>query len=481
MHRRNRRALRMRTLMLAAACAWAVPANAAPVAWDALGAGNPLLPGYFADPSIVHDGGHWYIFATADPWGGDHVALWQSENGRDWRYSRPAWPTKAAATSPTSGDAMVWAPSVVKARGRWWMYVSVGSEIWVGSAPSPAGPWADANNGRPLIPGNFRPGFHMIDAEAFVDDDGQAWLAWGSGLNWVNGHCFVAKLARDMVHLDGAVRDVTPAHYFEAPFLFKARGHYHLTYSAGNTTRDTYQVRDAIGPGPQGPFTESANSPILQTQPGDQIISPGHHALFRSGGQAFVLYHRQALPWTPGRAETLRQIAVDAVDAGADGLLRVHGRAGPGGDHAGVAVPGWAATRTRGLMWHALGQGDDAAHSPDKAADDNYATLWRPAGDGQLTADLGRVRRLGASLLRPEYPDRPYRFALSASRDGQHWRMIAPAAAREGSPIVVPHAIAARYLRLEVAAGAMGLWEWTILPPGRGANGGAAPAGVVRP
>jgi beta-xylosidase len=198
---------------------------------------------------------------------------------RDWTWSQPAWPSKAAATSPTSGDAMVWAPSVVKGRdGRWWMYVSVGSEVWVGSAPAPGGPWADANHGRPLIPGNFRPGFHMIDAEAFIDRDGQAWLAWGSGLNWVNGHCFVVRLAADMVHFAGPVEDVTPTHYFEAPFLLRAGAGYVLSYSAGNTTRDTYQVRYATGPSPRGPFTEAPNSPILQTQPGDAIISPGHHA-----------------------------------------------------------------------------------------------------------------------------------------------------------------------------------------------------------
>jgi hypothetical protein len=222
-------------------------------AWDQPASGNPLLPAYAADPSIVQDQGRWYIFATIDPWGGDHVGLWQSTNGRDWSFSQPAWPTKQAATSPTSGDAMVWAPSVVKAHGRWWMYVSVGSEVWVGSAPSPEGPWADANQGKPLIPGNAMPGYHMIDAEAFIDDDGQAYLAWGSGLHWVNGHCFVAKLAPDMVHLEGPPRDVTPAHYFEAPFLFKAGGRYYLTYSAGNTTADTYQVRYATGPTPMGP------------------------------------------------------------------------------------------------------------------------------------------------------------------------------------------------------------------------------------
>lgn len=44
---------------------------------------------------------------------------------------------------------------MVRAYGRYWMYVSVGSEVWVGSAPHPSGPWRDANRGRPLIPGNY--------------------------------------------------------------------------------------------------------------------------------------------------------------------------------------------------------------------------------------------------------------------------------------------------------------------------------------
>ena len=324
------------------AAALLVMAAEAPARWDAPGAGNPLLPGYFADPSIVRDGGRWYVFATIDPWGGDTLGLWTSDNGRDWRFSQPNWPTKQAATSPTSGGSKVWAPSVVKAaNGRWYMYVSVGSEIWVGSAPSPAGPWADANGGKPLVARDFAPAYHMIDAEAFIDSDGQAYLYWGSGLNWTNGHCFVVKLKPDMVTFDGVPRDVTPANYFEGPFMVKAGKRYALTYSDGNTTKDTYKVRYAIGDTPFGPFKEAADSPILTTDASRDIVSPGHHAVFRSGGQAYILYHRQALPWPRGGEEVLRQIAVDPLRIGADGTLA---RVAP--SHGG-AVTGFAPARAR--------------------------------------------------------------------------------------------------------------------------------------
>ena len=427
--------------------------------WDAPGAGNPLLPGYFADPSIVRDGGRWYVFATIDPWGDDRLGLWTSGNGRDWRFSTPAWPTKAAATSPSSGDSKVWAPSVVKAaNGRWYMYVSVGSEVWVGTAPSPAGPWRDAHQGKPLIAKAFAPDYHMIDAEAFVDDDGRAYLYWGSGLNWTNGHCFVVALKPDMVTFDGTPRDVTPANYFEAPFMVKAGGRYLLTYSDGNTTKDTYKVRYATGASPLGPFREAANSPILQTDATRDVVSPGHHAVFRSGGQPYILYHRQALPWPQGGDAVLRQVAVDPLTITADGTID---RVVP--SHGG-AVAGFAPARTRGIRWQASGSEGDASHTPMRAADDNYATLWRPitSGRAELVADLGTARRTTGSRLRPEFATRAYRFGVEASADGKTWRTVVPVAMRRGSPIAVRHPLTTRYLRLVFPDGGAALWEWSI-------------------
>lgn len=424
--------------------------------WDMAGAGNPLLPGYFADPSIVRDKGRWYIFATIDPWGDDRLGLWSSDNGRDWTFTTPNWPTKAAATGPTSGDAKVWAPSVVKApNGRWYMYVSVGSEVWVGTADAPAGPWRDANGGRPLIARDFAPEYHMIDAEAFVDDDGRAYLYWGSGLNWTNGHCFVVRLKPDMVTFDGTPRDVTPANYFEAPFMVKAGRHYLLTYSDGNTTKDTYKVRYAVGTSPLGPFREGATSPILETDRARDVISPGHHSVFRSEGRSYILYHRQSLPFPKGGDTVLRQVAVDPLTLGTDGVIA---KVVP--SH-GSAVAGFAPKRSVGLRWRASGSA-----SPENAADDNYATLWQPvAGQpAMLVADLGRAQAVKGSRIRPEYANRPYRFGIEASQDGRRWRVVAPVAERQGSPIEVPHATTARYLRVVAPAGDAAMWEWSIDP-----------------
>ncbi|HEX8234969.1 MAG TPA: hypothetical protein VF600_03350 [Abditibacteriaceae bacterium] len=37
---------------------------------------NPILPGYYADPSIVQHDGKNYIYVTLDPWGSDTLGCW---------------------------------------------------------------------------------------------------------------------------------------------------------------------------------------------------------------------------------------------------------------------------------------------------------------------------------------------------------------------------------------------------------------------
>lgn len=164
----------------------------------AAGDGNPILPGYYADPSLVDVDGKFYLYTTIDPWGGETLACWESTDFKNWSYRVLNWPTKAACTSTTSKTAMVWAPSVVRGGdGKFYMYVSVGNEVWAGVADQPLGPWRNLLGDKPLIPENYKPGYHMIDAEVFMDSDGQSYLYWGSGWNWVNGKCWAVKLKPD--------------------------------------------------------------------------------------------------------------------------------------------------------------------------------------------------------------------------------------------------------------------------------------------
>ncbi len=282
---------------------------------------NPIYDKYLADPTIVKLNDTFYVYATIDPWGSNELAVLATKDFISWKPEKINWPTKEACTSATSLNEMVWAPSVVKANGAYYMYVTVGGEVWVGTSKHPLGPWKNAKaDGSPLIRNGKFPGYHMIDAEPFLDDDGQAYLFWGSGLDWKPGHCFAVKLQKDMISFDGEIKEVTPPNYMEAPFMLKRNGLYYLMYSEGFCIDHTYKVRYSTGPTPFGPWKEGANSPILSTTSDSTTYGPGHHTVFNENGQNYILYHRLKFPLE--KNTVLRQLCIDSLNFDESGNIK---------------------------------------------------------------------------------------------------------------------------------------------------------------
>lgn len=282
---------------------------------------NPIVDRYFADPCILKEGDTYYIYATIDPWGGEELAVLETKDFRHFQRRHLNWPTKKACTSPTSNSAMVWAPSVRKAAdGKYYMYVAVGGEIWAGVSNAPLGPWENLKtDNTPLIAFNDFPQVHNIDADCFIDDDGQAYLYWGSGFKWINGHCMAVKLNKDMASFNGKPVEVTPPHYFEGPHMIKRFGKYYLMFSEGKAIDATYKVGYATGPTPFGPFTEGVNSPVLFTSSDSTTYGPGHHTVFREKSQNYILYHR-ILPQK--EKYVLRQLCLDSLNFDKNGNIK---------------------------------------------------------------------------------------------------------------------------------------------------------------
>lgn len=273
---------------------------------------NPLVPGYFADPSILHANGKYYIYATIDPWGGDSIACFVSNNLKNWKRVALNWPTKQQCTSPESNANKVWAPSVVYGSDkRFHMFVSVGSEIYAGVSNRPEGPWRNVvAGGGPFVHTQKSIGVHTIDAEAFVDNNGKSYLYWGSGLDWKNGHCYAAALNNSMDAFITQPKDITPPHYFEAPYMLKYNNKYYLMYSDGKCTDTSYKVRYSVGDTPFGPWKEGVNSPILSTNMQKHIWGPGHHTILMLNGKYYIIYHRIA---NLKNKDLLRQLCIDRL------------------------------------------------------------------------------------------------------------------------------------------------------------------------
>lgn len=409
---------------------------------------NPILPGYFADPSIVEHEGKFYMYVTADPWGGDFLSCWVSDDFQNWTFNQLNWPTKAACTSPASSNSMVWAPSVVKKGDSFYMYISVGSEVWCGEAEHPLGPWTNMLGDKPMIEYDLTKFYHVIDAEAFIDDDGKAYLYWGSGWNWINGHCFAAELNEDMASFRSEIVEVTPTHYFEGPLMIKHDSKYYLTYSEGKTMDDTYEVRYAVGDNPLGPFTEAENSPILKTNEDLHVYGPGHHTIFSFKGQEYILYHRHRLPFETGtayRQTCINALHFDSAKQQIKGIIPEHTQ----------LFPDLATSKIDYIRPVAMTtNSQEATYTvPENAIDNNYATLWAAKEDDKnvwIAAEFTPNTRINTMEIRFEYPWKVYFPRIEASTDNENWEVVADYTEDgvSGSPVIVPINKEVRFIRL---------------------------------
>ena len=76
------------------------------IRWNTPGAGNPFIPGYFADPTVKKFGDTYYIYATTDGSGAGFgpSQLWCSKDFENWTLMPMNWPD----------SHWIWAPDVMQ-------------------------------------------------------------------------------------------------------------------------------------------------------------------------------------------------------------------------------------------------------------------------------------------------------------------------------------------------------------------------------
>lgn len=274
--------------------------------------GNPVFPGWYADPeAVVFDHKCW-IFPTFSA-EYDKQLFFDAFSSRDlvkWEKH----PKVLSSEQVSWAKRAMWAPAVVRKNGLYYLFFSANDVhegevggIGVAVSKKPQGPYKDAL-GRPLI-SQIVNGAQPIDQFVFRDDDGQYYMYYGG---W--GHCNVVRMADDLLSIvpfsDGELyKEVTPEQYVEGPFMLKHRGKYYFMWSEGGWGLSNYCVSYAISDSPLGPFRRIGK--ILEQDP-EVAKGAGHHSVVKGRGadEWYIVYHRRPLTET---AANSRQTCIDRL------------------------------------------------------------------------------------------------------------------------------------------------------------------------
>lgn len=415
---------------------------------DTPGTGNPVIPGYFADPTIKKFGDTYYMYATTDGSGAGFgpAQVWTSKDFVNWTLMPMNWPD----------SHWIWAPDVIRhTDGRYYYFYCQPCIIHCGVSETPRGPWKNilGESEAVLVPDRFVTNAITLDGQTFVDDDGSVYLYWGTWGIYKGFGCGAGKMTPDLKGFTETrlIPNTEAVDFFEAPFVLKRNGIYYFMYSSGSCHDHTYRVQYATSDHPLGPYEYKGC--ILETNEDGTVHGPGHHSILKEGDDYYIVYHRHDNPHSNRGFH--RQLCMDKMEFAADGSIR---KVIP--THKGVGALAPSVVKSENL---ALGAGVRASSCYDDnfraeyAVDDNNGTLWRPRGMGQewLEIDLGSSREIQTVWTQFEYGTQFYQYLIETSVDGKHWSVFADKRNNHlaGSPMVDFGKAEARYVRLTFTGG----------------------------
>ena len=269
-----------------------------------------VIPFDTPDPTAIEapDGSGVYVFTTAPG-----INITRSKNLIDWercgRVFQNAAPEWAELMVP--GTKAIWAPDIVFLNDKYYLYYSVstfgGQRSVIGVATNatlnpdcPDYKWED--RGLVLESHPDHTDYNAIDSALFVDDDGKAYLFWGSFWTGLKAVEVDATTGKPLKYKDGALKipaDVTAVasrdsrrdSSIEAPYLVKHGGYYYLFTSRGGCcdgAESTYHLAIGRATEPLGPYLdrdgkrmdEGGGTVILSST--EKWKGTGHNGFFRT-------------------------------------------------------------------------------------------------------------------------------------------------------------------------------------------------------
>ena len=431
--------------------------------------GHALVPDMIADASIEKIGDTFYCYATTDGYGrgldtSGPPVVWKSKDFLHWSFEGTYF--------PSAEQEKYWAPSkAVQRKGKWYIYPTVNHYMHVGVADSPDGPFrlvrGDDRFDKPfskastLIQGEDRGG---IDAEVFIDEDGQAYAFWGMR--------HVAKLSDDMMTL-GEIQTLKTrrTEYSEGPIFFKRNGIYYYLYTIGGDERYEYYYMMSRT-SPLGPYETPAHDLVSTTDVSTGVFGPGHGCVFNDGDDYYFAFLEF------GRRSTNRQTYVNKLEFNDDGTIR-QVRVTMDGVGALRNLTGYREIKPVAIKASSMRDSLKIRHNQDErcqrteyfdaafAIDGANGSRWMAQdadANSWLMVDLGVLTFIRESELYFVRPTTGHAYILEGSVDGTKWESCGGHAdVQKRSPHHDLIQKAYRYLRVTITEGVKGVWEWRLL------------------
>ncbi len=226
---------------------------------------NPILPGFYPDPSICRVGNKYYIVnSTFTYFPG--VPIFESENLIEWKQIGNVLDRNSQLPLEKAGHSRgIFAPTIRYNDGVWYMITTniSGGGNFIVTAEKPEGPWSEPY---------FLDGAIGIDPSLFFDDDGKCyytgtrenptgatyngdWEIWTQELDLKT-----MKLVGDAPKLwkGSQVNVIWP----EGPHIYKKDGYYYLLHAEGGTGSD-HCIAVARSKSIFGPYENNPKNPII--------------------------------------------------------------------------------------------------------------------------------------------------------------------------------------------------------------------------
>lgn len=238
---------------------------------------NPVIPGFYSDPSICRVGEDYYLVtSTFEFFPG--VPVFHSKDLIHWEQIGHVMHRREQVPRGIN----IFAPTLRYHRGVFYMIttnIAGGGNFYV-TAKNPTGPWSD-------------PVFvevQGIDPDLYFDEDGKTYV--------ISSSFVLSQIDLETGKLIGEQRKVwngTGGRYPEGPHIYKKDGYYYLMAAEGGT-EEAHQETIARSNSIWGPYTENPANPILAhanaAGQGNPIQGVGHADMIQAhDGSWWMVFH----------------------------------------------------------------------------------------------------------------------------------------------------------------------------------------------